>query len=78
MKALIGRRYRHYKGGEYEVIMLARNEMSPKEIFVIYRALYESEDFGKGCVWAREQGCFEGDVEVNGVLTPRFSMIEHV
>lgn len=76
MKAIIGKRYRHYKGNEYIVLALARDESDPTRELVIYRALYESPDFGRDCVWAREQSCFEEDIEVSGVLMPRFTMIE--
>ncbi len=34
-------RYRHYKGGEYEVVTLAVNEAT-HEWMVVYRALYDT------------------------------------
>ena len=38
-------RYRHFKGGEYEVLFTARHSESGEEM-VVYRALY-----GEGEVW---------------------------
>ncbi len=42
--------YRHYKGGEYEVIMLACNEAT-HEWCVVYRALYDTH--GSPDIWIR-------------------------
>ena len=39
--------YRHYKGGEYEVLFMAKNSETLEDM-VIYRALYGGHD-----VWAR-------------------------
>jgi hypothetical protein len=59
-------RYRHYKGGEYEVIGGARHSET-LEPLVIYRPLYN--DSG---LWARPHAMFFGQVEVEGRLQPRF------
>lgn len=60
-------RYRHYKGGEYEVIGVARHSES-LEPLVVYRPLYN----GTG-LWARPYAMFFGSVEVDGELRPRFA-----
>jgi hypothetical protein len=60
-------RYRHYKGGEYEVIGVARHSET-LEPLVIYRPLYN--DSG---LWARPHAMFFGQVEVEGRLQPRFA-----
>ena len=59
-------RYRHYKGGEYEVLAVARHSES-HEPLVVYRPLY-----GDGGWWVRPHAMFFEDVEVDGVRRPRF------
>jgi hypothetical protein len=76
MKAEIGKRYKHYKGGEYTVLALARLETDPSALYVVYRAEYNTHDFGKGTVWLRKQSVFEEDVMIDGIRTARFSKIE--
>jgi hypothetical protein len=59
-------RYRHYKGGEYEVIGVGRHSES-LEPHVIYKPLYN--DSG---LWLRPHAMFFGTLEVDGVTTQRF------
>ncbi len=61
-------RYRHYKGGEYEVIGVVRHSES-LEPLVLYRALY-----GESGTWVRPFGMFLETVEVNGQHQPRFQL----
>jgi hypothetical protein len=63
-------RYRHYKGGEYEVIGAARHSET-LEPLVVYRPLYN--DSG---LWARPHRMFFEQVEVAGKRQPRFVRIE--
>ena len=62
-------KYRHFKGGEYEVIGLAHHSETLED-FVVYRALY-----GKGELWIRPLSMFTGTVERDGALIPRFTYI---
>ena len=62
-------RYRHYKGGLYEVIGTARHSETC-EPMTLYRALY-----GEKGLWVRPAGMFDETVTVNGVTQPRFSRI---
>ena len=62
-------RYRHYKGGLYEVIGTARHSETC-EPMTLYRALY-----GEKGLWVRPAGMFEAPVTVDGVTQPRFSLI---
>jgi hypothetical protein len=64
-------RYRHYKGGEYRVVGLARHSES-LEPLVVYEALY-----GAGGLWVRPAAMFtEAIVDAHGVRRPRFARID--
>lgn len=62
--------YRHYKGGEYEVIELACDEAT-HEWLVVYKALYDTGDLPK--VWARSYDNFTEMVDIQGVTVSRFT-----
>ena len=62
-------RWRHYKGGEYEVVGVVRHSES-LEPMVLYRPLYN--DSG---LWVRPYAMFVELVEVDGKPQPRFSLI---
>lgn len=61
--------YRHYKGNEYEVLMVARHSETEEEM-VVYRALYG--DYG---VWVRPYAMFMEKVEVDGEMVDRFRFL---
>jgi len=63
-------RYRHYKGGEYEVMGVARHSET-LEPLVIYRPLYN--DSG---LWARPYAMFFEQIEIDDRQQPRFARIE--
>jgi hypothetical protein len=75
-------RYRHYKGGEYEVVGVARHSET-LEPLVIYRPLYNPTGGHVGGhvgdLWARPHAMFFGEVEVEieGRLrrVPRFAPV---
>ena len=62
-------RYRHYKGGEYEVLGAARHSET-LEPLVVYRP--PSNDSGW---WVRPHAMFFGQVEVDGRSVPRFTAL---
>ncbi|WP_423600541.1 DUF1653 domain-containing protein [Roseateles sp. MS654] len=62
-------RYRHYKGGEYEVRGVVRHSET-LEPLVLYAPLYN--DSG---LWVRPYAMFFGTVEIDGVCQPRFAPI---
>ena len=68
-------KYQHYKGKFYEVIGVARYSETLEEL-VVYRALYDSEEFGKNALWVRPKSMFLELVEVNGIKVPRFEYAE--
>ena len=59
-------RYRHYKGGEYEVIGVARHSET-QEPLVVYRPLYNASGW-----WVRPHAMFFERVTIDGVTRPRF------
>lgn len=63
-------RYRHYKGGEYEVVSVARHSET-LEPMVVYRPLYQETGW-----WVRPHAMFFEPIEVNGRIQPRFVRIE--
>ena len=63
-------RYRHYKGGEYEVFYVATHSET-EESLVIYRTLY-----GDMSYWARPLSMFKETVVIDGVEQPRFALID--
>ena len=67
--------YEHYKGRRYKVIGIARHSENPKQQFVVYRALYDSKDFGPNQIWIRPLDMFIEDVEVDSKTRPRFKLI---
>jgi hypothetical protein len=62
-------RYRHYKGGLYEVVDTVRHSET-LEPMTLYRALYG----GQG-LWVRPAAMFNEAVEIDGVRQPRFRLI---
>ncbi|OZG73829.1 hypothetical protein BTA51_08500 [Hahella sp. CCB-MM4] len=62
--------YQHYKGGRYQVYGVARHSET-EEPLVVYRPLY-----GERALWARPLSMFSETVEIDGIPTPRFELIE--
>lgn len=62
-------RYRHYKGGEYEVLGVVRHSET-LEPMVLYRPLY-----GDSGLWVRPHGMFTGSVEIDGASRARFAFV---
>jgi hypothetical protein len=58
--------YRHYKGGNYEVIGTVRHSET-LEPLTLYRALY-----GQMGLWVRPTNMFNELVVIEGVSQPRF------
>ncbi len=62
--------YRHYKGGQYEVIGTARHSET-LEPMTVYRALY-----GAHGLWVRPAAMFAETVEIDGVVRQRFEKVQ--
>jgi hypothetical protein len=59
--------YKHYKGNLYQVMEVATHSET-RESMVVYRPLY-----GERALWVRPLAMFTEEVEVNGVMVPRFA-----
>ena len=62
-------RYRHYKGGEYEVLGTVRHSET-LEPMTLYRALY-----GQHGLWVRPAAMFAETVTVQGITRRRFGWV---
>lgn len=62
-------RYRHFKGGEYEVLGLATHSET-EEPMVVYRPLY-----GERGLWVRPAAMWNETVERDGKTFRRFTYI---
>lgn len=67
-------KYEHYKGKQYEVTGLARDSETLEEL-VIYKALYDSEEFGNNALWVRPKKMFSEMVNINGEEIHRFKYL---
>jgi hypothetical protein len=61
--------YRHYKGGEYEVVGTVRHSEDLQPM-TLYRALY-----GEGGLWVRPAAMFNETVVIDGVSQARFTFL---
>jgi hypothetical protein len=62
-------RYRHYKGPEYRVLLIARHSET-LEPLVVYQTLYGDQGW-----WVRPAAMFTETIEVAGRRVPRFVRI---
>ncbi|CAG4909519.1 DUF1653 domain-containing protein [Paraburkholderia saeva] len=62
-------RYRHYKGGIYELVCEATLESDPDVTMIVYRA-------ANGTIWTRPASVFFEPVEHEGATVSRFTPID--
>lgn len=62
-------KYRHFRGNEYEVLDIATHSET-LEPMVVYRSLY-----GEKKLWVQSVSKWEGMVEIDGKLIPRFTYL---
>ena len=62
-------KYRHFKGGEYKVIGIAKHSETGEEM-VVYQALYDNNS-----LWVRPKKMFEEVIERDGKKLRRFEPI---
>ena len=63
-------KYRHFKGGEYELLGIATHSET-LEPMVVYRALY-----GEGGLWVRPVAMWTETVQKENYSGPRFQYID--
>jgi len=61
--------YRHYKGGEYQVLDVAVHSET-EELMVVYRPQY-----GEKKLWVRPLRMFVENIQVDGCQVARFELI---
>ena len=75
---LIGEKFRHYKGREYEVVGYAHHSETGEKM-ILYKPLYKVRDleekYPTGVVFVRPLDMFLGTVEITGVRQLRFKML---
>lgn len=69
VQALTIGRYRHYKGGEYDVVAVATHSETGESL-VVYRCLSD-----EGSWWVRPLSMFTENVAVDGKELPRFALL---
>lgn len=62
--------YRHFKGGIYKFIGIAKDSETLEDR-VVYQAMY-----GEGQLWVRPKEMFLGEVERDGKRMPRFQELD--
>ena len=67
---LIGREFRHFKGGRYRLVAIAKDSETLEDM-VVYRALY-----GEGGLWVRPAKMFFETIERDGKTMKRFEEID--
>lgn len=67
-------KYRHFKGGEVEVLSVAHHSETLEEV-VVYKCNYDSRTFGRGSIWVRPLNMFLEEVEFEGKKVKRFEKI---
>ena len=67
--SLVGREFRHFKGGHYRLEGFAKDSETLEEM-VVYRAVY-----GEGGLWVRPAKMFFERVERDGRTMERFELL---
>jgi len=60
--------YKHFKGGLYEIVCKAIDSETQDDL-IVYKSLKD------GKVWVRPEKMFFENVEVNGLIVPRFEKL---
>lgn len=68
-KAIVGKKYGHYKGGIYRILNIAIHTET-EEVMVIYEGIESNK------IWARPQNMFEDTVEIDGKIINRFRQLD--
>lgn len=66
--------YRHYKWKLYEVMYVAKHTETLEEL-VVYKAMYDSDQFWNNAIWVRPKNMFLENIEFEWRVVPRFEYI---
>lgn len=66
--------YRHYKGGIFKVVAVAKMDDSNEE-YVVFHSVYQGIERGEGGWWIRRKEEFNEEVEYRGRTVPRFKFV---
>lgn len=66
--------YKHYKGGFYKIIGVARNENTEEEM-IVYRSISRGLENGEGPLWVRPLSQAFEEMEYRGKMLPRFQYV---
>lgn len=67
-------KYRHFKWNMYEVIWTAKHSETLEDL-VVYKALYDSPEFGNNALRVRPLNMFNETVVIDGKEIKRFTYI---
>ena len=73
-KAVVGKKYMHYKKIPVKVIAIGKHSETQEEL-VVYEKLEDGTTYKKGDVWIRPRTMFEEDITKDGKTFPRFELI---
>ena len=62
--------YRHYKGNLYELLYIGKHSETLEDV-VVYKALY-----GDNSIWVRPLNMWDEEINVDGRILKRFTLIE--
>lgn len=67
--------YQHFRNKQFYEVICVANHSETQEEMVVYKALYESDKFPFGQIWVRPKKMFLEEVEHEGEMVPRFSLV---
>lgn len=67
-----GSLWKHFKGGTYEIVAIAKDCEDPSREVVVYKSLYETPEHPIGTIWVREKENFLEKITRDGKTFWRF------
>ena len=71
MELKLGQIWKHYKGGIYRIVALAKNNQSDE----IYDAVVYADTTDEAKIWTQSKERFLGTEEWEGKIVPRFMFV---
>lgn len=66
--------YRHYKGGIFKVVAVAKMDDTNEE-YVVFHSVYQGLERGEGGWWIRRKEEFAEEIEYKGKTVARFKFV---